>query len=123
MVTREVEWDDWERDKMLALSIHEHGIGPCGFHHSLTTDKRNVFKPETSEFCYVCAYLEQSARKQHAADNAARDKQPKDSHGNPTNPGAALPSDGRRTTMRMLNERETVQWFAEHRERNKNLGR
>lgn len=37
MVIREAEWDDHERNKMLALAEYEAGVcSGCGFHHSFT---------------------------------------------------------------------------------------
>jgi hypothetical protein len=99
-VAREVEWDDYERDKMLALDMHDshvHHTG-CGFHEDLATDLNNLFEPVVS-VCPLCASLELQGRQVDADDEKAR-KALKEGE------IAPLPSDGRHISTRMLSPLE-----------------
>lgn len=96
VVTREVEWDDYEREKMLALDLHDSEVhrSGCGFHESLAMDRNNLFEPEV-KFCPLCAALELQERQVGADDKKARARLKEDEV-------APLPSDGRHIGTRML---------------------
>lgn len=100
MVTRETEWDDLERDRMLALTIYERGICRCGFHESLTSDPENHFTFDTVT-CPVCRASDQFGRVQHAQDQRAAEQR-----GPKAPPGQPRPEDGRRTMLRRMSATE-----------------
>lgn len=84
---------------MLGLAVYEAGVGPCGYHHSLTNDMGNFFSIE-NETCKVCAAAARFARIQSARDErAVKGEQP---------PEAIRPSDGRRTFVRQLSPLEVA---------------
>lgn len=97
VVVREPEWDDLERDKLLALAEYEAGVCECGYHESLTGDRDNFFTFETKT-CPVCKGSEQHRRMQEEADKRATVE------GMP--PSAPRPGDGRRTFVRRLSPTE-----------------
>lgn len=94
LVTREPEWDNLEADKMLGLAEYEAGVCSCGFHHS-QRDPEKHFYTWDSETCPMCAAAAKRSRDDEAADNKAR----KDA--GDTTP-ASLPSDGRKTYLRLM---------------------
>ena len=98
MVTRESEWDDLERDKMLALAEFESGVCDCGVHSSLSHDKSNYFKLVEGK-CPLCASLEVQGRIRAQHDAAAA----KSAEDHPARP---LPSDGRRLALRQVSPAE-----------------
>lgn len=100
VVTREAEWDDVERDKMLALAYYEAGICDCGQHRSLARDKTQVFQLEV-EKCPLCAELEAQGRVRQKADEAVK-KRLKDF------PERARPEDGRKLYVRHLTPDEVA---------------
>lgn len=87
-VTREPEWDDYERDKMLALGLYEAAICECGYHESVADQNPSL----EFEFrvCPICKDLAKGLRKIDAADDAA-----KKALGPKPDPEAYLPDDGR----------------------------
>lgn len=88
VVSREAEWDDMERAKMLALADYEADLCACGFPKDVAdTDPDLQLKYRT---CPVCAGLAQAARQQQASDEEATR-----SLGKEPAPGAARPADGR----------------------------
>lgn len=86
---------------MVALGIYESGVGPCGFHHSLTGDRSNFFTFE-DEHCPVCRAVARQGRVQAASDKKALDRFGKD--GPP--PETYQPGDGRRTFVRLMDPLE-----------------
>lgn len=98
VVTREPEWDDESRAEMLALAEYDAGICACGFHESLTQDRRNFFTFE-HRVCPVCAGRAQWDRKVADADDHIK----VDPHAKPEAP---LPTDGRWVGARMLGPAE-----------------
>lgn len=102
VVTRESEWDDRQRDRMLALAYYRRGVCACGFHESLTSDKGNHFTFET-KVCPVCRGAAKMARIQDAADNES-DRTLGE------NPPAMISraGDGRRTFIRQLSPLEVA---------------
>lgn len=92
-VTREPEWDDYERDKMLALGLHEAGICECGFHESIADEDPDL--ELDIRVCPVCKELAPIMRKHDDADAKARRAQ-----GQKPDPEAPLPSDGRHVRLR-----------------------
>lgn len=98
VVTRESEWGDDDRTRLLALAQYENGLHVCGFHWSLLEDPTNVFMPE-HRVCPVCRGSERYERIQGKADEAAM-KHAED------NPGAPRPTDGRSLYMRILSPHE-----------------
>jgi hypothetical protein len=93
VVTREPEWTDLERDKMLALAEYESRICGCGLHESIADQDPDL----ELEFrvCPICAGLEQAGRQLHADDEKAIEALGK----NPP-PSAELPADGRHMNLR-----------------------
>lgn len=81
---------------MLDLGRYEAGVHDCGFHRSLTSDPANHFTPET-DVCPVCKGYDQYRRIQQDADEQFRKNL-----GEKPPPGTPLPSDGRRTYMRLM---------------------
>lgn len=94
VVTPEPEWDDFEREKMLALALYEAGLCECGFHTSLAHDPEKWFTVEDQR-CPLCADLEAQGRvraeKDRKVEEALKDQ-----------PAAPRPSDGRRSFVREL---------------------
>lgn len=103
VVTREPEWDDAERDRMLALAVYEAGVCTCGYHVSLTSDLDNTFTFEDRK-CNVCAGIKRYGRLQSAQDEQA-DKE----LGPSPPPHAARAGDGRHTGVRMLTALEAAE--------------
>jgi hypothetical protein len=93
-VTRESEFDDDDRTRLLALGHYEAGLHECGFHWSLLEDTSNVFMPE-HKTCPVCRGAARYERLQHRADEDA-------AAGLQDNPSAPRPTDGRSLYMRLL---------------------
>lgn len=91
VVVRESEWDDLERDKMLALTQYEAGICDCGLHESVA-DRDPEIELVTRR-CPICAGLAQQMRVMHDKDHRAEERL-KDQ------PGAVRPADGRKVRMR-----------------------
>lgn len=91
MVTREVEWDDRQRDRLLALGVYESGVCACGFHRSIASDTDNLFTFDT-ETCPVCRGSARMERMQQSTD-ADEEKR----LGENPPPAAPRSSDGRRT--------------------------
>lgn len=100
MVTREAEWDDVQRDRMLGLGIYEAGICECGIHESLTSDPSNHFTFE-QRTCSVCRGVARYGRMMAHSDDLAR----KTIGENPP-PGTPDPADGRRLFVKMLSPLE-----------------
>lgn len=96
-------WTDTDRDEMIALRRYEAGVGPCGFHHSLTNDPDFHAKVE-DEFCQFCADLAVIARVQAAADQEAEKRL-----GEEPDPKAKRPDDGRRQFIRLMTPAEIEQ--------------
>lgn len=90
-VTRESEWDDMERAKMLALADYEANLCDCGFPCEVAdTDPDLTIKYRE---CPVCSGLAKAARVQAARDRAlVAEVYGKDG----PQPGDELPDDGRR---------------------------
>jgi hypothetical protein len=93
MVTRDVEWDPYERSKLLALAEYEAGVCECGFHQSVADTDPHL--EIAARVCPVCAGVTQSTRVLHAED----DKHVK-SLGKNAPPQKALPDDGRYLFLR-----------------------
>jgi len=93
VVTREPEWDDLERDKMLALDEYELGICECGFHRSVADEDPDL--EITVRHCPVCAGLAQRHRQIQAEDEKAVK-----ALGESPAPEAERPDDGRLLGLR-----------------------
>lgn len=102
VVETEVEWDDDERTRMLALGTYEAGLCRCGFHSSLTADRANFFTFEDRR-CSVCAKSEQYGRIQEQNDEAAMK-----AFGEKPPPAQPRPSDGRQTFVRRMSADEVT---------------
>jgi hypothetical protein len=102
VVTREAEWDDRQRERMLALGYYEAGVCECGFHESLTGDKANHFTFDTKT-CPVCRGSAKMARIQADADERS-DK----SLGEHPAPGLSRAGDGRRMFVRRMSPLEVA---------------
>jgi hypothetical protein len=98
VVTREPEFDQLERSKLLALLEYDGGVCACGVHKSLSHDKRNVFTLE-AEWCPLCQSLAAQNRELAQLDSAAEERAGKDK-------AKRLPSDGRSTFLRQLSQSE-----------------
>jgi len=93
IVTREPEWDDVERAKMLDLADYEATLCGCGLPESVADEDPDLEMVERK--CPVCAGLAVNYRIIHAADKeAAR------SLGREPAPDAPRPEDGRRFKVR-----------------------
>lgn len=104
VVTREAEWDDEQRERMLALGIYEAQVCECGFHASLANNPANFFTFET-KVCPVCAGVAKFGRRQSDAD----EKEVKARHGeDDPPPNATLPDDGRRMFVRQMSPDEVA---------------
>ena len=99
----EPEWDDRERAKLLALATYEAGLCECGWHKDLTDDRSNHFTFD-DRTCPVCKGTARWSRMQQAADEQAEK-----SMGENAPPGAARPSDGRHTSVRLMAPAEVEQ--------------
>jgi hypothetical protein len=95
-VTREPEWDDRERTKMLALGDYEAAVCDCGFHRSQTDPRRHVYKLIESA-CPVCATVDQYQRIQTDLDDKARKKL-----GDNRPVGTPDPADGRKVALQRV---------------------
>lgn len=91
-MTRDPEWDDFEREKMLALAEFEAGICDCNLHRSVADadPDLNLLLP----VCPVCADLARSLRVIAAEDDAAVKQL-----GEKPPPDARRPDDGRRVAL------------------------
>ena len=90
-VTREPEWDDAERNQMLALDAYERGVCACGFHESLI-DPTTLHVTFEDRVCPVCAGAAQYGRVL-----SARDEEFSKALGKDASPREKRPADGRRT--------------------------
>lgn len=95
VTTTEPEWDDRQRDKMLALSHYRADICPdCGY-PKVFHDPRYRFAIDV-DVCPVKAALDKFARIQGEADEQVRKQ------GGENRPAATPdPADGRRTLVRL----------------------
>lgn len=93
----EPEWDDDQRNRMLALMEYEAGVHSCGFHRSLAFDMSNGFTFEF-ETCPVCA-----GRDRFERVVSERDKREREAAGDSN---GVLSMDGRTIRTRMLTEAE-----------------
>ena len=87
-MTREPEWDDHERAKLLAWETYQAEICDCGLHRDIADTNPDLTMPE--RYCPVCAAIERNKRIYAERDEAAMKV-----HG--PNPPASLPrpDDGR----------------------------
>lgn len=99
ITTTEPEWDDHERDKMLALSIYEAGICGCGcgVHESMKVPGVHRYKIDQRS-CVVGASLDQFRRLQAQQDGEVE----KQLEGKPVT--TARPADGRQTFLRLVED-------------------
>lgn len=88
VVTREPEWDDWERTKMLALSEHEASLCECGFPRWLADEDPDL--EVTMRTCPVCSGLAVAQRQIAAEDDRATE-----ALGSKPAPDVPRPGDGR----------------------------
>lgn len=88
------------REEMLGLTLYRRGVCECGFHESLTADKRNHFGFE-DKVCPVCQGVARAARMQTATDEKIVEAMGKDPA-----PRMVRPTDGRRTFVKMLSPAE-----------------
>ena len=93
VVTREPEWDDVERAKMLALATYEATLCACGLPESVADEDPDLEMVE--RVCPVCAGLAKNYRIIHAEDAKAIE-----GLGKSPAPDATRPEDGRRFTFR-----------------------
>lgn len=96
VVTREVEWDDNQRNKLLGLAAYEGTVCSCGFSTLLTSDTDNHFT-FGDRLCPVCKVGEQYARIQADADEHIEKSMGKD-----IPPATPRPADGRHSFARLL---------------------
>jgi hypothetical protein len=101
VVTREPEWDDAEREKLLGLALYEAEICECGIHSSLAHDPERWFTLEDQR-CPLCADLAIQARIQGEKDRKVAERF-KDQ------PDAKRGSDGRRSFVREMTPDEVEQ--------------
>lgn len=94
VTTRETEFDDWQRDRLLALAVYEAGVCQCGWHTSLTTDPDVDFALKFGQPCQVCAATAKYGRILGESDTKVRKQIGK-------NPAAPDPADGRRLSVQL----------------------
>ena len=92
VVTRESEWDDQERAKMLALAEHEASMCACGFPARYADTDPDLAWVERT--CPVCAAVARNHRIVAAADEDATEKL-----GKKPDPEVRRPADGRHTSL------------------------
>lgn len=92
-MTRETEWSDYERDKMLALALYESEICDCGLHKSIADTDPDL--ETVVRICPVCSNLARNGR--IIADRDAT--QLKKRHGEKIPAEAPRPDDGRYLTL------------------------
>lgn len=106
-VTREPEWDDFQRRRIQALKTYQRGICPnCGIHHSLA-EADDFYWTYEERFCSTCA----SAAQFHRA-LAAKDEEKVAEFGEDPEPLIPRPDDGRTIVMRELTPAEVAQQAA-----------
>lgn len=89
-MVREPEWDDIERDKMLALAQYDRELCDCGMHISVADTDPDLEMVE--RICPVCAGVARNMRIYVDTDKKATDvKAP---------PEASRPTDGRHLSLR-----------------------
>lgn len=93
VVTREAEWDDWERQKMLELAQYESRLCACGFPEDIADSDPDL--EIAYRVCPVCAGLAQAMRAQAEAD-----KRETALLGKTPAPEAPRPEDGRRIHLK-----------------------
>jgi hypothetical protein len=93
VVTREAEWDDLERDKMLALAQFEAEVCACGMHYTIADADPSL--ELTLRVCPVCAGMAQQMRVLQARDEATAK-----ARGDKAPPGVRRPEDGRHIGLR-----------------------
>ncbi len=98
-VTRESEWDDYERDKMLGLEIYEADLcSGCGVHKSRMVAGEH-FYTYAAESCVVCAGADMFHRTLQAADHEFEKRIPEGMKAS-MKAAKARPSDGRMAYIR-----------------------
>lgn len=75
---------------MAELAEFERGICECGFHVSLSADRRNLFTPVV-RYCPLCAQLAVRGRVEDDRDHRATPEN--------ASPSAPRPSDGRHESV------------------------
>lgn len=101
VVVRDPEFDDLDREELLAYLEYQRGVCECGFHESLTADKGNVFTFD-ARTCPVCKGSAQYGRRLAAEDREVEERlkdQP---------PATPRPSDGRRLGIRLMSPMEVA---------------
>lgn len=100
VTTTEAEWDDYERDKMLALGIYEDGVcSGCGIHKSRMRTGIDHYTFD-SEQCPTCAGADMFHRHLSAKDHA-HEKQIPDSLQESAKAALPRPADGRKVFIKM----------------------
>jgi hypothetical protein len=107
VVTREPEFDDAERERLMAYLAYQAGICECGIHESLSSDKSNFFTFE-KRTCLACRGKAQYLRILADEDKAVEDRLEN------APPAAARPSDGRRLFLRQLSPLEVAARRSQH---------
>ncbi|MGH3349304.1 MAG: hypothetical protein ACRDPS_01465 [Nocardioides sp.] len=99
VTTTEVEWEDYERDKMLALDLHDEAVcDGCGVHTSRM--RKDVdFYTFTDAQCPTCAGADMYQRHLAAKDNGHEKTLP-DSLDENAKAGVPRPGDGRKVYIK-----------------------
>lgn len=93
-MTRDPEWDDHERDKLLAWSLYQSQMCDCGLHKSTADEDPDV--ELAHRVCPVCAGI--AAQLRILSDAEERDLRRYGTDGPP--PGAPRLTDGRKNFLR-----------------------
>lgn len=102
-MTREPEWDDQQRERMLQLAEYEAGVCPdCGTHHEMRDPERHFYQMETP-ICSVCAGIERTQRMLTEQDDENGKRLRDQAVSEPR------PSDGRKLNARLLSPFEVAQ--------------
>lgn len=91
VVTVEPEWDDEQRERMLALALYERSLCDCGWPRALCRDPATHFRIVNDDPCQIDAALAKYRRLLQQGDERLRRNQ-----NLAEKPGAPDPADGRR---------------------------
>lgn len=99
VTTTEAEWDDYERDKMLALGMYEDGLcSGCGIHKSRMRKGVDHYTFDT-EVCVACAGADMFHRHLAAKDHG-HEKQIPDTLSETAKATLPRPADGRKVYVK-----------------------
>lgn len=96
VTTVDSEWDDEQRERMLALTLHERELCACGWPRRLCRDPETHFRIVEDEPCQIEAGLARYSRLAQHNDQMTHKHADLDNK-----PGAPHPGDGRRAHVEL----------------------